>query len=124
MGMWVILIGDERFNLGTIKNMKFIGCERIAEHEEKQLDVFYKKGYASFGYDYDGLIRGDYSPEEIARLPYEEPHFISMQYSNSDLLKRIIGSTDFPKDILIDCDGVDLGLEQIIDGARLFDVGE
>lgn len=124
MGMWVILIGDERFNLDTIKNMKFIGCERIAEHEEKQLDVFYKKGYVSFQSDFDGLIRGDYSPEEISCLPYKEPHFISMQYSDLDLLKRIIGSTDFPGDILIDCDGVNLGLEQIVDGAILFDVGE
>lgn len=124
MGMWVILIGDERFNLDTIKNMTFTGCERMVEHEEKQLDVFYKKGYVRFQYDYDGLIRGDYSPEEIACLPYKEPHFILMQYSDLDLLKRIIGSTDFPKDILIDCDGVNLGLEQIIDDARLLDTDE
>lgn len=124
MGMWIILIGDETFDFNKMKSMSFGDCIRVAEHEEKQFDIFFKDGYVSFQNDYDGVIKNDYSPEELASLPYKKPHFILMKYSNLELVKYVITLKDFPKNILIDCDGGNLGLERVIDKCKLYDVGE
>ncbi len=121
MGMWIILIGDEAFDFKTIKSMNFCDCIRISEYEDKQFDIYFNDGYVSFQNDYDGVIKNDYSPEELALLPYKNPHFILMRYSNIELAKHVISLKDFPKNILIDCDGVDLGLEQVFDKCRLYD---
>lgn len=115
MGMWVILIGDTQLSLDTVKAMRFEGKTKEQYFEGKQLDVYFNDGYVSFQYDFDGTIKCDYSPEELKSLPYDEPHFILMRYSNLKLLKQIVGAADFPKNILIDCDDVDLGLNQVID---------
>lgn len=124
MGKWVILIGDQQFNLDSIKTMKFDNKTKIAEYGEKQLDVLYEDGYLSFQYDFDGMIKRDYMPEELASLPYENPQFILLRYSNLELVKHVISSVDFSKDIFIDCDGVNLGLEQVIDKLRLLNVDD
>ncbi len=47
-----------------------------------------------------------------------------MKYSSAELLEKIIGSEEFPKDILIDCGGVNLGLEKIVDKSRLINCEE
>lgn len=122
MGMWVVLIGDEDFGFNTIKSMAFCDCIRVSEYEDKQFDVYFKNGYVSFQNDWDGMIESDYSPEELALLPYKNPHFILMQYSDLELLKHVITLKDFPENVLIDCDGVALGLEQVLDKCRLYDI--
>lgn len=122
MGMWVIFIGDETFGLDTIRAMTFKEKAEIIDSGEKQFDVFFNENhdaYVSFQFDYDGMIMNDYSPEELKNLPFENPHFILARYSDIKLLERIISADDFPKDILIDCDGGDLGLERFIEKSRL-----
>lgn len=121
MGMWVIFIGDETFSLDTIRAMTYKGKVETRDHGEKQFDVFYNENhdYVSFQFDYDGMIMNDYSSEELKNLPFENPQFILVRYSDIKLLERIISADDFPKDILIDCDGVDLGLEKFIEKSRL-----
>jgi len=120
--MWIILIGDEDFDFNTIKSMAFYDCIRVSEYENKQFDVYFKNGYVSFQNDWNGMIKSDYPPEELALLPYKNPHFILMQYSNPELLNYVITLKDFPGNVLIDCDGVDLGLEQVLDKCRLYDI--
>lgn len=122
MGMWVIFIGDAMFGLDTIRAMAFEEKVEIRNYGEKQFDVWFKgnhDAYVSFQFDYDGMIMSDYSPEELKNLPFENPQFILVRYSDIKLLERIISSDDFPKDIMIDCDGVDLGLEKFIEKSRL-----
>lgn len=119
MGMWVILIGDADFGPASIKRMVFDGKNAIRDYGEKQFDVIFDDGYVSFQFDFDGFIRQDYTPDELRKLPYAQPQFILMRYSNQRVLKRVIGSEDFPQNILIDCDGVALGLEQMVDQSRL-----
>lgn len=75
MGMWIILIGDETLDFNKMKSMSFGDCIRVAEHEEKQVDIFFKDGYVSFQNDYDEVIKNDYSLEELASLPYKKPTF-------------------------------------------------
>ena len=119
MGMWVILIGDAGFGLDTVKEMGFEGKKAVRAYGEKQLDVIFEDGYVSFQSDFDGMIKQDYSPDEIEKLPFKEPQFILMRYSDGELLKSAIGSGDFPADVMVDCDGVDTGLEQVFDRSRL-----
>jgi len=134
MGMWVILIGDENFDLDIIKSMSFDGAKDIRSfnnqidvyydgqrpiqrYDGEHLHLIYDDDYVSFQED-DGA---DLPPEEIAELPFINPRFIIMKYSNAELMRKIVGSGDFPKNIFIDCDGVNLGLEKIIDKSRLID---
>lgn len=123
MGKWVIFIGDRGFDLDTIRAMSFAGKTEVRDYGQKQLDVLFREGYVSFRFDDDGWIRNDYPPETLQRLPYAEPRFILMRYSTQELLEKIVSSDDFPKDILIDCDGLDLGLERLAGRARLLDSG-
>lgn len=124
MGKWVIFIGNEKFIPETIKGMTFEGNTGTRDYREKQFDVLFNEGYVSFQFDYDGMIMVDYPPEFIKSLPFDNPQFVLARYSEQRLLERIISSKDFPKDVLIDCDGVDLGLERFVDESRLLDVPE
>ena len=119
MGKWVIFIGNPGFCPDSVKAMTFEGKSGVMDYGEKQFDVLFEEGYVSFQFDYDRTIMNDYSPEELHSLPYDEPQFILMRYSKRNLLERVISSKDFPKDVLIDCDGVNLGLEQFVDKSRL-----
>jgi len=110
MGKWVILIGDKDFTLSQFDHMTFsgnIGISRL----EYSLTVKYEDGSACFLADENGLIISDYDPEEIKQLPFDEPVMVMLQYSNVDVLKRIIDYHDFPNNCLIDCDGVTLGID-------------
>ena len=122
MGMWVIFIGDAMFGLDTIRAMTFKEKVETRDYGEKQFDVFFNEShdaYVSFQFDYDGMIMRDYSPEELKNLPFENPQFMLVRYSDIKLLERIISADDFPENILIDCDGVGLGLEKFIEKSRL-----
>lgn len=119
MGKWVIFIGDEKFTPETIKGMTFEGNTGTRDYGEKQFDVLYNEDYVSFQFDYDGMLTADYPPEFVKSLPFDSPRFILAKYSKQSFLERVISSKDFPKDVLIDCDGVELGLERLVDESRL-----
>lgn len=118
MGKWVILIGDKSFSLNSFSDMKFYGKKelKIGKH---YIQVIYKSDYVIFDEDYNLLIRNDYEKEELNSLPFADAKMIMLTYSNIDILKNIICEEAFPKDIIIDCDGVDLGLDTIINKSRL-----
>lgn len=110
MGKWVILIGDKDFTLSQFDHMTFSGNIGISRLEDS-LTVKYEDGSACFLADEKGLIISDYDLEEIKQLPFDEPVMVMLQYSNVDVLKRIIDYNDFPNNCLIDCDGVSLGID-------------
>lgn len=118
MGKWVILIGDKSFSLNSFSDMKFYGKKelKIGKH---YIQVIYKSDYVTFDEDYNLLIRNDYEKEELNSLPFADAKMIMLTYSNIEILKNIICEEAFPKDIIIDCDGVDLGLDTIINKGRL-----
>lgn len=121
---WVILIGDKSFSLGRFADMKFYGKTEL-KMGKHNIQVLYKNGYASFDEDYDLSIKNDYDIEELNSLPYLDAKMIMLTYSNIDILKNIISEKAFPKDIFIDCDGVNLGLGTVFDKRRLInDLGE
>ena len=118
MGMWVILIGDSNLTVDRFQDMKFVGHKQILK-TENGLDVIYENGSAHFYNDLDNHIAGDYERVEIERLPFCDIRMMMLKYSEIQILKSIIDEDDFPKDIYIDCDGLDLGLGDIIGQERL-----
>lgn len=118
MGMWVILIGDSDNTIDRYENMIFSGMKKIIKTAH-QIDIFYENDYAQFLEDNEKLIISDYDQTELEKLPFGNIKMIMLKYSDIDILKKIVSADDFPKDIIIDCDGVDLGLDNIIDRKRL-----
>ena len=121
MGKWVILIGDSNNTIARYENMIFSGSKKINKTAH-YIDIFYENDYARYAQfldDDDKHIIGDYDPAELEKLPFGNVKMIMLKYSDIDILKKIVSSDDFPKDIIIDCDGVDPGLENIIDRKRL-----
>lgn len=117
MGKWVILIGDGDNTIERYENMNFSGRKKIKTAH--QIDITYENDYAQFLDDNDKLIIGDYEQAELEKLPFSNIKMIMLKFSDISILKKIILAEDFPKDIIIDCDGVDLGLHNIIDRKRL-----
>ena len=118
MGKWVILIGDKSFSLNSFSDMKFYGKTDL-KRGEHYIQALYENDYVTFDEDYNLLIRNDYETKELNNLPYTDAKMIMLTYSNIDIMKNIICEEAFPKDIIIDCDGVDLGLDTIIEKSRL-----
>lgn len=118
MGKWVILIGDKSFSLNSFSDMKFYGKTEL-KMGKHYIQALYKSDYVSFDEDYDLHIRNGYETEELNSLPFNDAKMIMLTYSNIDILKNIICEEAFPKDIMIDCDGVNLGLDTIIEKRRL-----
>lgn len=121
MGKWVILIGDGNNTISRYENMIFSGSKKINKTAH-YIDIIYENDYARYAQfldDEDELIIGDYEQAELEKLPFDNIKMIMLIYSDIDILNKIVSADDFPKDIIIDCDGVDLGLENIIDRKRL-----
>lgn len=118
MGKWVILIGDKSFSLDCFADMKFYGKTEL-KRAEHYIQVLYKNGYATFDEDYDLTIKKDYEVEELNTLPYTDAKMIMLTYSDIDILKNIIREKAFPRDVFIDCDGENLGLDTVFEKRRL-----
>ena len=118
MGMWVILIGGSDFTIEQFQNMDFTGNKEIIKSAH-HIDIIYENGYAHFYDDTDRFIIGGYEQSELERLPFRKCRMIMLKYSNIQILRNILGADDFPQNIIIDCDGVDLGLDDIIEQERL-----
>ena len=118
MGKWVILIGDQSFSLDSFADMKFYGKTEL-KRTEHYIQVLYKNGYATFDEDYDLTIKKDYEVEELNTLPYTDAKMIMLTYSDIDILKNIIREKAFPRDVFIDCDGANLGLDTVFEKRRL-----
>lgn len=123
MGKWVILIGNDDLSIEQFESMRFEGNTSLTRNSAS-LSIQYSDGYANFIDDKDGLIISDYEPEEIKALPFNTPVMIMLVYSNYEILKRIVSSNDFPENCIIDCDGVQLGLEQFFPADRLINYVE
>ena len=125
---WIYLIGEEYFTLNTISNMKFEDSKLINKSNE-QLEIrfdnndyviFYKEENSEF-------FRRNFEPQEFKEylkiLPFDNPRWIMLKYNNVAILRKIISGKEFPSDVIIDCDGVDLGLEEVFDKSRIIENG-
>ncbi len=97
---WLILIGDEKFDIDTIKAIKHWGCVDC-------YDVSCIKGRycVDFGTDhifYDVNESIEDFESYFHKIPYAFPHFITMTYTCEKRVKNILKQNDFPKNIYID----------------------
>ena len=111
---YVILVGGRNFSLKSFDNMQFYGSTCVGIYDGDLL-VQYENGYARFTPDDDIA----YIEEESAKIPFAEPKCITLRYNDIGILRSIISEKDFPEEVMIDCDGVYLGLEDVIDSGRL-----
>lgn len=120
---WVFLIGDSTLSPKRFKDMDFAGSIN-SRYAKEQLEVRYDEGYVIFcKEDNADEMKNNFEPDEFAeymkRIPFEDPRWIMLIYNDIGALKKVIGDESFPRDIIIDCDGVDLGLEKVTDKNRL-----
>lgn len=99
---WIILIGNEGFNLNLIRNLKHYGENKYTNLTENRIVVDY--GYDHVFYESAEDIINDYEEDDIKRIPFSNPQFIMMTYTNENLMKQILSQENFPRGIYIDDD--------------------
>ena len=99
---WIILIGNESFNLNRIRNLKHYGENKSTNLTENRFVVDY--GYDHVFYESAAVIINDYEENDIKRIPFSNPQFIMMTYTNENLMKQILSQENFPRGIYIDDD--------------------
>lgn len=110
---WVILIGDETFDINSIHNINHNGSRIKSEIESNRFVVDY--GIEHVFYDYDLNLKNDYEIEDLQRIPFMNPHFILMTYTSVTLRNEILSQKNFIKGIYVDDDnGRILPIEEFI----------
>lgn len=99
---WIILIGNEGFNLNLIRNLQHYGENKTTGLTENRIVVDY--GHDHVFYESAEDIMNDYEEDDIKRIPFPNPQFIMMTYTNENLMKQILSQENFPRGIYIDDD--------------------
>ncbi len=110
---WIILVGNENFNLDTIKSIEHYGSIDSYEVDETRYCVDYGRDHVF--YDSSDDTTNDYEEEELLKIPFEKPHFIVMIYTSKELMKKILQQDNYLRDIYVDNDnGCILPIEEFI----------
>ncbi|CQR57007.1 hypothetical protein [Paenibacillus riograndensis] len=110
---WIILIGNEHFNLKLIRDLQHDGENTITSLNTNRFVVDYGNDHVFYESVED--IINDYEEDDIKRIPFPNPHFIMMTYTNGKLMKQILSQDNFPRGIYIDDDnGNILPIEEFI----------
>lgn len=99
---WIILIGNEDFNLNHIRNLKHYGQNKTTNLAENRFVVDYGDDHVFYESSED--IINDYEEVDVERIPFSCPQFIMMTYTNENLMKQILSQENFPRGIYIDDD--------------------
>lgn len=121
---WIILIGDEKFDLNTIKAIKH--NDSVSSYDVTELKGRYCVDFGEdhIFYDFDD-ISGDYEENELSRLPYDNPNFIMMIYTSKSRIRSILKQDDFPNNIYVDNDfGLILPIKEFIELGMPLDSGD
>ena len=123
---WVFLIGDDSFTLSRFSKMNFKGCKKVISNDE-QLEIQYDNNDYAVFYKEENAddMRSNFEPSEfenyLKKLPFDDPRWIMLKYNSVSILRRIVSEKEFPADIIIDCDGADLRLEEVFDKSRIIE---
>lgn len=102
---WIILIGDEKFGLDSLRYIEYTGDNKVSDINSEKFIVDYGRDFVSFEYAND--IIEDYEVDELKNLPFKTPHFIMMTYSSEELMEEIISQDNFVKNVYVDEDKID-----------------
>lgn len=110
---WIILIGNEGFNLKLIRNLQHNRANSSTSLTENRFVVDYGNDHVFYESVED--IINDYEEDDKKRIPFPNPQFIMMTYTNEKLMKQILSQKNFPRDIYIDDDnGNILPIEEFV----------
>ena len=98
---WIILIGDENFDLSSIKTIKHYESIQCYDVDENRYCVDYGKDHIF--YDLDNLA-DDYEEDELLKIPFKNPRFIVMVYTSKELMKKILQQDNYLRNIYVDND--------------------
>ncbi|KGE19583.1 hypothetical protein [Paenibacillus wynnii] len=110
---WIILIGNEYLNLNQISEIKHDG-------ENKTTSLYTDRFVVDYGDDhvfYENAedIINDYEEEDLKKIPFSNPRFIMMTYTNEKLMKQILCQENFLRGIYVDDDnGNILPIEEFV----------
>ena len=121
---WIFLIGDEAFTLKSFSKMHFKDSRKKIISDD-QLEVRYDNNDYVVLYKEEKTndMKNEFEPsafeEYMLKLPFDDPRWIMVRYSNISVLRSLLSEKGFPTDVMIDCDGVRLELEDIVDESRI-----
>ena len=99
---YIILIGDEKLTLESIKPICHYGSVNSYDVDEKRYCVKYDTDHIF--YDYDNVSESDYDESELDRIPFSIPHFVTMVYKSQERVKSILQQDNFLRGIYVDND--------------------
>ena len=112
---YIILIGDEKFELNAIKAIEHFGS--IGSYDVTEIEGRYCVDFGEdhIFYDFDNIIE-DYEKDELNNIPYANPNFITMIYTSKNCIRNILKQDDFPDNIYVDNDfGFILPIKEFIE---------
>lgn len=101
---WIILIGDEKLTLESIKNIEHFDSVHTSKIEADRFSVDY--GNVHVFYDYVENLISDYEEKEelLSKIPFLNPSFIMMTFNSVELMWKILRQNNFLRNIYIDDD--------------------
>ena len=107
---WIFLIGNETFNVETVKKLKHADMVRSYDEDGRYC--------VDFGDDhifYEQMTNIDEFEGDMPMLPFINPTIIMMTYTSSERVRKVLSRDNFPKDIYIDNDfGLIVSLAEFI----------
>ena len=116
---YIILIGDQSFNLDSVKNVKH-GDARC-HIDESRSSVDFGEDYIIYNFVADFI--NEYTKKERRKIPFGNPNFIIMAYKSIDRVRQVLKQNDFPKGIYVDDDSLKLNIQPIEDFIKSLDNG-
>lgn len=111
------MIGDESFNLNSIKAFEHpnsINCYDVAEIKNRYC-VDFETDHIFYDYDEDGSILMEFEENGLKKIPFKNPHIITLTYTSEERLKNVLKQNVFLKGIYIDNDyGLIVPIEEFI----------
>ena len=111
---YIILIGDESLTIESVKGIEHYGStsSHDASSARARYCVVYDEDRIFYAYDDDA---SEYNDEELLRIPFENPRFITMVYRSAERMKQVLKQDNFLKGIYVDDDaGSILPIEDFI----------
>ena len=123
---WIFLIGDDSFTLNCFSEMDFKDSQKIISNDDQVEVIYNDNDYVVFCKEEnsDDMVSSFESSEfekYLQKLPFDDPKWIMVKFNNAKILKKILSENGFPTDVIIDCDGLDLGLEEAVDKSRIIE---
>ena len=103
---WIILIGDSRLTLDSVKAIKHNGSIRSYDIPEMgaRYCVEYRDDHIFYDYEEGEDAIRDFEEDDLVKIPFKNPHTITMIYQKEERMKEILRQDNFLRGIYVDDD--------------------